>query len=645
MGYSNSPLVQYTKISPNKTTSNRKPIDRITIHHAAGNILVESMGEMFSRAAQRSSSNYGVGTNGKIAMYVEEAHSSWCSSSTANDTRAVTIEVANSSNNDSNWPVSDAALESTINLVADICKRNGKKKLVYFPDKDTALNYVLKSDEMLLTRHDFFKQKVCLPLDTEVKTPTGWVPLADIEIGDEIVVADFKDGDPHIGFYFSPVRDIVTPYKDDIYSNGIMSATKDHSIAVTMSREENEGIEKGVYMKTLEELMTVGQKIKKISAIVKHPDGENVEMILNQVVIPIDSIDEISPNSAVMTRTYEVEFKPSCIHCTGQDEVGCVTVDTGLFVIRPGRTCEVNGKLTEITCIVSNCPGPYLGGKFPYIVERVNAMLGSGGITVSGTITSGEPSSTGTGITDAIKANMRAGKLTDKSGTLIKVPDGLGTINTYMHWQKIKNDSLQKDLRTAAGMNFDANGYGVIDGRYVIAMTDTFGQVGDMVDICRDGSVLKGIIGDIKDQTTAHGTPANKWGHSDGKSIVEFIVDENVVKSQTHINETEPGKNKGAVLHVENKGNWFLNHQNDVVPANPTTPSTSSKFPYLVRVTDDALNIRQGPGTNYPVIGVIEDKGVYTILAESTGQGAKLWGQLKPVMGNGWISLGFTKPV
>lgn len=161
MGYSNSSLINYTKLSPNKTTTNRLPIDRITIHHMAGNCSIEACGAMFAKSSQRSSSNYGIGTDGRIALYVEEKHSSWCSSSTANDKRAVTIEVANSSNTDSNWPVSDKALDATIRLCADICKRNGKTRAVYFPTLAEFNNYVQKPNEMAFTLHEFFKQKNC----------------------------------------------------------------------------------------------------------------------------------------------------------------------------------------------------------------------------------------------------------------------------------------------------------------------------------------------------------------------------------------------------------------------------------------------------------------------------------------------------
>ena len=61
---------------------------------------------------------------------------------------------------------------------------------------------------------------------------------------------------------------------------------------------------------------------------------------------------------------------------------------------------------------------------------------------------------------------------------------------------------------------------------------------------------------------------------------------------------------------------------------------------YLVKITTDCLNIRKGPGTNYGIAGKITDHGTYTIVKESTGSGATLWGKLKSVAG--WISLDYT---
>ena len=82
---SNSPLVVYTKLSPNHSGKRTKKIDTITIHCMAGNCSVETCGNLFASSSRQASSNYGIGTDGRIALYVDEANRSWCTSSNAND--------------------------------------------------------------------------------------------------------------------------------------------------------------------------------------------------------------------------------------------------------------------------------------------------------------------------------------------------------------------------------------------------------------------------------------------------------------------------------------------------------------------------------------------------------------------------------
>lgn len=135
---SNSPLVNYTKLSPHCNKPRKAKIDTITIHHMAGNITVETCGQVFQ--TRQASSNYGVDGKGRIGMYVEEANRSWASSSPENDHRAVTIEVANSGGAP-DWPVNDKAYAALIELVADICKRNGIEKLVWSDFKSDRVNH------------------------------------------------------------------------------------------------------------------------------------------------------------------------------------------------------------------------------------------------------------------------------------------------------------------------------------------------------------------------------------------------------------------------------------------------------------------------------------------------------------------------
>lgn len=155
MGYTNSPLVNYTKISPNRTKKRNHKIDTITIHCVVGQCSVETIGNVFAPKSRRASSNYGIGPDGRIGMYCEEKDRSWCSSSSSNDNRAITIEVA--SDTKEPYAVTDKAYKSLINLVADICKRNGIKKLKWKGDK----SLVGQVDKQNMTVHRWFANKSC----------------------------------------------------------------------------------------------------------------------------------------------------------------------------------------------------------------------------------------------------------------------------------------------------------------------------------------------------------------------------------------------------------------------------------------------------------------------------------------------------
>lgn len=144
---SNSSLVNYTKISPHRRTRTGK-ISKITIHHMAGNLSVETCGNVF-QGSRVASSNYGIGSDGRVGLYVPEYQRAITSSSTANDNVAVTIEVANSKAANP-WPVSDKAYNKLIELCADICKRNGIEGLVYTGDSSGNL-----------TRHNMFAATLC----------------------------------------------------------------------------------------------------------------------------------------------------------------------------------------------------------------------------------------------------------------------------------------------------------------------------------------------------------------------------------------------------------------------------------------------------------------------------------------------------
>lgn len=155
----NSSLVTYTALSPNHSGRRTHAIDRITPHCVVGQCSVETLGEIFAPVSRQASSNYGIGTDGRIALYVDEANRSWCSSDRANDQRAVTIECA--SNTEDPYAMNAAVWDALVRLCADICQRNGKTRLIWIPDREIALNYDLEPDEMLLTVHRWFAAKSC----------------------------------------------------------------------------------------------------------------------------------------------------------------------------------------------------------------------------------------------------------------------------------------------------------------------------------------------------------------------------------------------------------------------------------------------------------------------------------------------------
>lgn len=154
---SNSPLVCYTKLSPNNSGKRNHVIDTISIHCMAGNASIEACGNLFADPDRNASSNYGVGTDGRIGLYVDEANRSWCTSSGSNDNRAVTIEVANDGDAKTGWHVSDTAYNALIDLLVDICRRNGIKKLLWKADK-SLIGHV---DQQNMTVHRWFAAKAC----------------------------------------------------------------------------------------------------------------------------------------------------------------------------------------------------------------------------------------------------------------------------------------------------------------------------------------------------------------------------------------------------------------------------------------------------------------------------------------------------
>ena len=153
---SNSKLISYTKISPNRTSPRNHKIDTVTIHCVVGQCSVETLGNIFAPTSRQASCNYGIGADGRIGMYCEEKDRSWCSSNAANDNRAITIEVASDTKHP--YAVNAKAYAALIDLLVDICKRNGIPRLVWSTSKADRVNH---KNGCNMTVHRDYANKSC----------------------------------------------------------------------------------------------------------------------------------------------------------------------------------------------------------------------------------------------------------------------------------------------------------------------------------------------------------------------------------------------------------------------------------------------------------------------------------------------------
>lgn len=156
---SNSSLVNCTVISPNKNSPRNHRIDRITPHCVVGQLSAESIGGCFTSRSRQASCNYGIGSDGRIVLVVDEKDRSWCSSSPENDHRAVTIECA--SDRSEPYAMNNKVYDTLVRLCADICRRNGIRRLLWLGSKEATLSYTPKNDEAVLTAHRWFANKSC----------------------------------------------------------------------------------------------------------------------------------------------------------------------------------------------------------------------------------------------------------------------------------------------------------------------------------------------------------------------------------------------------------------------------------------------------------------------------------------------------
>lgn len=751
---SNSPLVVYTKISPNKTSPRNHIIDTITIHTMAGNCTVETCGEIFTPTSRQASSNYGIDSKGRIAMYVEEKDRSWCSSNKANDHRAVTIEVASTNNTD--YAPSNDAYNALINLCVDICKRNNIKQLLWKADK----NLIGQIDQQNMTVHRWFKNKACLPIDTtELLTKNGWVKLKNIKVGDEIATVQLDT----FNIIFDKVLDVVEPYEAECYTYKDLTATSDHRVVVFNNHDlkhvkyfhevyhsysfsipgagfykgkgldltddelkflialqadghymyENREYHNGERVKNnnkkyygIEFHIKKERKINRILDIIdkcnfdKAPninyksDGSisirlydkkaldlgfkfledkcftwdwinmnphQAEIFLLEILLWDGSIENrayfsTDPiNRDIVCAIGALNGVPSLFNNTknGIDIsvtlksfkrypseqsklirnkkklVSCVTVNSGFILIRQERR----------TTVVGNCPGDWLYNHMGEIASDVNTKLNDGSKVVVPVVETNET---------RLYKFLKAKGLNDNAI--------YGIIGNIFAESGCQSQNLQNSFEKKLGYSDDEYTSAVDNGSYTNFIHDSAGY-----GLCQwtYWSRKQNLFNFAKKQGVSIGNMDMQmnffWQELQGyKGIIDSLKKCNTIKEASNIMLHQYEKPADQSATVENKRAKYgeeakvrieatLAGKTSATVTNTTssTTTTSSKVingitvkPYTVKILVDALNYRNGPGTNYGRLGTVKKGSIYTIIEESED---RAWGKLKS--GAGWISL------
>ena len=190
--------------SPNRNKQRTNKVIYFTPHCIVGQLTAQRCGELFSKSSYQASSNYGIGTDGKIGGYVDEEDRSWCTSSAWNDNRAITVECASDTKHP--YAMNQKVWDSLVDLAVDICQRYGKNKMLWFNDKKTALEYSPKSNEMVITAHRWFAAKAC---------PGDWLYNRLGKLADEVNTRLTKTAIPDNNKVNEDPKHLYIPSEDD----------------------------------------------------------------------------------------------------------------------------------------------------------------------------------------------------------------------------------------------------------------------------------------------------------------------------------------------------------------------------------------------------------------------------------------------
>ena len=520
MEYTNSPLVVYTKLSPNNSGLRKHSIDRISPHCVVGQCSVETLGNIFAPISRNASSNYGIGSDGRVGMYCEEKNRSWCTSSNANDQRAVTIECASDTTHP--YAMNNKVYETLINLCVDICQRNGKKKLLWLKDKEKTLSYSPAEDEMIITVHRWFANKAC---------PGDWL--------------------------FNRLGDLA--------------------------------------QKVTERLGGV------------------------EVVVPVDTEDE-SVLYKVQTGAYKVKTNAD----KQAEKLKALGFDT--LIVKSGNLYKV-----QCGAFRKKANAEVLRDKLK--AKGFDTMIVSVGAEQTPVQTPTEqPTDVGKTIWDyLIGKGLNEYAVAGIMGNL-HVESGLRSNNLQNTYEKklgMTDEQYTAAVDNGTYTNFvhDSAGYGLAQWTYWSRKEG----------LLKAAQAAKKSISDLGVQLD-YLWKELQWNNDvmrilKGASDVKTASDVILTKFEKPADQSDKAK-KNRASYAQN---YFDKYAHEVV-----TPEETFKE-YKVRVTIKCLNVRERPTTDSKVVDTIRDCGIYTIVGESNGSGAKKWGKLKSNVG--WISLDYTLKV
>ena len=630
MAYTNSPLVAYTKLSPNHSGQRTHSIDRITPHCVVGQCTAEGLGDWFAASSTQASSNYGIDKDGRVGLYVEEKNRSWCSSSRENDQRAITIECA--SDTSEPYAFRDVVYQTLIKLCADICKRNGKKKLLWLGDKDKTLAYTPKADEMILTVHRWFANKSC---------PGNWMYARMDDLASKVTAqlgGSTETPAKTTGTQASSlsglsesdaIKKVGSLFTADMKKSGILA-----SVSLAQFILES-GYGKSELAQNANNIFGMKKSLSGNTWSGSTWDGKSVYTKKTQE-------DDGSGNLYTITADFR---KYPCIEDSIADHSayllgakngsklrydglkGCTDYKKAVQIIKDG------GYATSTTYVSKLCS----------IIEKWNLTQYD---TASGT--EQKPATCTAAAVIAVAVAQIGYKEKASNSSLDDKTANAGSAN----YTKYARDFDQKYPNWYNGKK---NGYAWCDMFVDWCFLTAFGYQKALALLCQpEKSCGAGCTYSLRYYK------AKGQFHTSNPQPGDQIFFGTSLDNATHTGILESVDNKqvhtieGNTSDQVARRNYSLTNSRilgygrpayDGAPVETPQPVTEpDTVPFLVRVSITDLNIRKGPGTNYSRTGSYTGKGVFTIMEVRSGQGSTAgWGRLKS--GAGWISLDYTSRI